>query len=213
MIHESRKQALMAGADRYFTGKPCKRGNVDFRYSATGGCLCSQCKKARNDSCKRHYANNKPYYERKWTEFYKNNSESVKERRRERGAKNREKEALLAKTYYWMNREKCIASSLDYAKRKPWVQASIQSTRNRAKKQATPAWASKEKIKLLFKHADLINCWPGPKAQVDHIVPLKSKIVCGLHCEQNLQLLWDYENMKKSNRYWPDMPEVLRNEA
>jgi hypothetical protein len=41
---------------------------------------------------------------------------------------------------------------------------------------------------------------------VDHIVPLQSEIVCGLHGEANLQLLTETENKVKSNKLWPDMP-------
>ena len=41
---------------------------------------------------------------------------------------------------------------------------------------------------------------------VDHIVPLNSPIVCGLHNEFNLQIIPPATNYHKSNNYWPDMP-------
>ena len=57
-----------------------------------------------------------------------------------------------------------------------------------------PPWADLEKIKQIY-----LSCPPG--YHVDHIIPLKGKIVSGLHVETNLQHLPAKENMKKRNFY------------
>lgn len=55
-----------------------------------------------------------------------------------------------------------------------------------------------KKIRLFYE-----GCPHG--MQVDHIVPIKSQMVCGLHVPWNLQYLADAENKSKGNRWWPDM--------
>jgi len=208
MIYASRKQAMDAGEKTYFTGKPCSRGNHDFRYTATGGCLCDDCKEARRQSCRNHYKENKDYFARKHEKYYAENGEKIRQMRRERGSTRRVKDRAAAKAYYWMNREKCIESAKRYIKQNYAKTLQRVSSRRAKSKMATPGWADKEKIKRIYSDAQLLNCFDGPRAQVDHIVPLVSDLVCGLHCEQNLQILWNNENLKKGNRYWPDMPEA-----
>lgn len=63
-----------------------------------------------------------------------------------------------------------------------------------AKLQRTPKWADQEKIKEIYK-----NCPEGH--HVDHIIPLRGNLVCGLHVENNLQYLAAEENLSKSNKF------------
>lgn len=46
----------------------------------------------------------------------------------------------------------------------------------------------------------------GVLFSVDHVVPLKSDFVCGLHAQTNMSILPAAWNAKKGNRSWPGMP-------
>lgn len=44
-----RKQAIIGGSSRYFTGKPCGRGHLAERYTSNGGCVvCVDAAKAKD---------------------------------------------------------------------------------------------------------------------------------------------------------------------
>ena len=71
---------------------------------------------------------------------------------------------------------------------------------------ATPAWANQEAITDVYRRARVCSEYVGMKYDVDHIVPLQGKTVCGLHVENNLQVITAKENKSKFNTTWPDMP-------
>ena len=80
------------------------------------------------------------------------------------------------------------------------------SAARRAQKiHAQVAWADLEKIKNIYTMASHLRNG-GQNVHVDHIVPLRGKTVCGLHVEQNLQIIPRIANVSKGNRSWPDMP-------
>lgn len=92
------------------------------------------------------------------------------------------------------NRAKMLASTRKWRKANLAYDAQRQRERSAVKLQAMPHWANKEKILEIYKHC--------PKGyHVDHIIPLRGKLVNGLHVENNLQYLLASENYRKGNSY------------
>lgn len=104
------------------------------------------------------------------------------------------------------NAEQHRRNALLWAKNNPARKAVIGAARRAAKTASTPAWASKEAMQDFYQRAQILTRQTGIKWHVDHIVPLKSRIVCGFHCEDNLQVIPYVDNLRKGNRVWPDMP-------
>jgi hypothetical protein len=65
----------------------------------------------------------------------------------------------------------------------------------------TPSWANFKYMNLFYKLAKIEQVRTGKAVHVDHIIPIISDVVCGLHCEDNMQLLFAEYNLKKSNHY------------
>lgn len=98
--------------------------------------------------------------------------------------------------YYHSNKEYFSQKSKEWRENNPQA-VNRSSARYRARKlQAIPSWADLEKIDLIYR-----NCPEG--YHVDHVIPLKGELVCGLHVENNLQYLLASENLSKKNKYTP----------
>lgn len=77
----------------------------------------------------------------------------------------------------------------------------VNSARARtAKLKATPKWADHTTIMYMYWLARCLTRMTGIKHEVDHIYPLRGKNSCGLHVENNLQILTRVANRKKSNK-------------
>lgn len=131
-----------------------------------------------------------------------NNCRAWHERNRKRSREigveryEKKKDAIKAqhKSYRENNRDKVRAYTAKY-------RASLIA--------ATTSWANEFFIDEAYQLAKLRSKVTGIQWEVDHIVPLQSKYVCGLHCESNLQVIPAVENKRKMNSWWPDMPEEL----
>lgn len=116
-----------------------------------------------------------------------------------------------------LSRERVLESKrkkIDYYRRQTaeWAKREAHKARAKykrymtSKRGACPAWADQELIEEFYHLAQLRTKATGIVWHVDHIVPLQSPIVCGLHAETNLQVIPGVINVGKGNRFWPDMP-------
>jgi hypothetical protein len=93
------------------------------------------------------------------------------------------------------------------------LKASARNTRSKLYrlkvKRATPPWADKRCIRQRYKQAKKLTAETGVPHTVDHIIPLKGELVCGLHVHYNLRVLPMAANLKKGNSFveqeqlWP----------
>lgn len=91
----------------------------------------------------------------------------------------------------------------DYKKNnKAKIYANV-SKRRALKSRATVSWANEFFIEEAYDLALKRTKATGIKFVVDHIYPLVSKQVCGLHVESNLQVIPEFLNARKSNKF-PD---------
>jgi len=76
-------------------------------------------------------------------------------------------------------------------------------------KQLYTAWpdqyANDHRFKEIYDRAKSLRK-QGHNVHVDHIVPIISDLVCGLHVPWNLEIIDAGSNMSKSNKWWPDHP-------
>lgn len=75
--------------------------------------------------------------------------------------------------------------------------------RRATKLRATPAWYDKEAVRQIFQVARVLSR-SGLKFSVDHEVPLKHPLVCGLHTDANLVVMPLWQNIAKHNRFDPE---------
>jgi hypothetical protein len=186
-LPKTRKEAQALGATHYFTGEPCKHGHVAPR-KTKGACIeCIKVEWQKSNVTRAEY----------FQQY--NKSEAGQE------AKQR---------YYETNRAAVIAravstpNALKNEYRKRWKNANVlqvladNKVRRRKHRLATPPWLTrrqKTEMRSMYQIAITMSKTTGEKYVVDHIWPLRSDFVCGLHVPWNLRVITQAQNAAKSN--------------
>ena len=124
---------------------------------------------------------------------------ATKERRALHHLNNRQARITRMREYHKENYDVLKYKHSEYKKNNRHIFSFNDAKRRALKARATVSWANLDVIRLMYADASALGY------HVDHIVPLNSDNVCGLHCEANLQLLSASDNISKGNRWWPDM--------
>ncbi len=178
-LPSNRAEARAVGSRYYFTGEPCKYGHVDKRY--TSSCICAECSRKYNRYLYRKY------YEKhsiRIANYYRNNLDKKREYHRK---------------YRLQNIEYYRSNSKRWAKANPARIREYNNIRRKGIKQATPIWVDKKEILKTYEQAIVLELRTGILHEVDHIVPINGRGVCGLHVPWNLRAIPMVENRRKSN--------------
>lgn len=186
-LPRTRKEAQATGATHYFTGEPCKHGHIAPR-KTKGACVeCLKVEWQKGNETRAEYFqqyNKSEAGQEAKHRYYEANKEAVK-------AAAKTRPAHVRKEYQKAWKDKNLL----------WVRADTKA-RRRKHRQATPKWLNRQQktdIRAFYQAAITMSKTSGEQYVVDHIWPLRSDSVCGLHVPWNLRVVTQQENLAKSN--------------
>jgi hypothetical protein len=123
---------------------------------------------------------------------YRKHKEAYREFRREQDRRlyAKKREEILEKKKIWRKSNRHL------------IQAQTAKRRS-SKINATPSWLTDKQhleIKRFYLDATVATKTTGIKHHVDHVIPLRGRLVCGLHVPWNLMVVTATKNLSKGNR-------------
>jgi hypothetical protein len=103
-------------------------------------------------------------------------------------------ELLQRRARYLRRRAEVLRIAKSYRRAHPEIYAEAQRRRRARRVQ----WADKTAIKAIYAEAARLTRETGVPHEVDHVVPVQGREVCGLHVENNLQIITREANRRKS---------------
>lgn len=162
------------------------------------------------DNADRIKENNRKYYEdnidllrHKARVYRESNAENLRNKRELMWKTN--KDILAERSRLWRQNNKSYVHARNksyYASNKEKFRAS-KAKRRSAKRQAIPLWFS-EFDHFAFQQAYELAAErkqeTGIEWHVDHMIPLRARKCCGLHCADNIQVIPAVMNLEKNNK-------------
>lgn len=152
-------------------------------------------KEKRSDYTKEWVRNNPESRRAIMRRYRDNNKEKLKESDRKYRKDNSVKVNEYQRNYHASKKD------IRYSYFRKWYLANrihrdaYTAERRAAKKTATPPWVDRKAVRAIYRKARRLGL------TVDHIIPLRHPLVCGLHAPCNFQFLSFEENSRKTNKF------------
>ena len=128
---------------------------------------------------------------------YENNKDQILAARRRYIADNPEKRREVVRRFYEKHRDKILEYTKLYEAANPALKNARSAARRARQMSAMPKWVDRSAVAAIYLEAR------ERRMSVDHIIPIKHRLVCGLHVPWNLQIIPLIENVRKNNRFDP----------
>lgn len=174
----------MTRGRRVVPGEPCPKGHPWSVGRYENEKKCAECVQVRAN---RYYTTNKEKVLQKLKETYPEKRQSLLARQKRWRDENPEKQRAIVRR---------MLSNRDLP-----AHNARNMRRHADKLQRTPAWADLKEIRRYYDVAAEMTAKTGELWHVDHEIPLRGKLVSGLHVPDNLQLLPAKENCSKQNKF------------
>lgn len=164
--------------------------------------LHSSCKKCKSNYHKEWYQKNKEKRDEQKTAYKRNNKERVRAKAREYVLKNMDSIKESQRKYYDENREQILQRCRERYKRSYAQNPAKHAAKARARQLHRKdmynrlSAAKKAEVDSIYMFCKIFKGF-----EVDHIVPLKGRLVSGLHTPINLQAIPIKENREKGNKF------------
>jgi hypothetical protein len=132
--------------------------------------------------------------------YREKNKELIAQKRRANALENKK----YAKSYRETSQDKVSQTKKKYIEKNRSAVNCYVASRRVEKLNRTPKWLTKFdklKIKCIYSVASMLTKHNNEPWHVDHVIPLKGKLVSGLHVPSNLQIIRGKENRVKLNKF------------
>ena len=202
----TREEAISSGLTRYFTNKPCKSGHTSERWVNEYKCIeCDKILQIKSKEKRKIRRDESKTEKREYDKKYRiENKDRINIRVKQWSKDNPARIKSLNREWYLNNKDRHNECSRRNYEKYP-ERAKLRShLRTHSLKVQTPSWYEDDEVNKLYKLCVFMTKFFHMSFHVDHIVPLQGKLVSGLHCFDNLQILTAEQNRQKSNSFLID---------